>query len=575
MNQTFLTCLFVIGCLIKTVAQSVTIEGAVLNKITRLPVENATVQSGKTHCLTNSKGVFTLVADMQDISKKGITCTSVGYHNNTTYYKSKPEGNIVIELIEKANHLPGVIVKDGRGVVQRAIDCIPLNYPTRPFIMNGIVRLRRNQDNGYTYANDAYVSVYNWPYTQQKKAEVKLVANKATTITGPGFDSGTTRRWVHAYQTAAVADFVNNRIDVISASRMKKFNYVLKEKERYGQRKAYVIDCYSKEGAGGSVYEKLECTLYIDTATYAFIAGKFAVDHIERTGFAHIDKLEETVEYTNEWGKWCLKRVWANAFYAGYLKVHSDGFQEYLTTSIDTVNVKPFSYEEVLQKMDVVQHINKPVDSTEWSRYAALFAAAEARNEISPTVLPPVDTIQVQSQRYRHKHVNILAKAMLYLPGNVMTVYGITRLPVTVRSPAKGIAAYALGMRLGIRAYRNAYIFLDSYSNYNVGKLSASYTTYGVLTDIKLNKKGVPFYVTPYAGYSRMKLSYSNEEKVKKECGLHALSGGLGISRELTHRWRLYTGISYQHFLNEDKLPAVMPVSVDKLSYTLGMFYKL
>ncbi|GGH59350.1 hypothetical protein HNQ91_000612 [Filimonas zeae] len=551
-------------------AQTIKITGRVINSITRQPVENATLRSGKAHAITNKNGEFVLQQHTQLLIQQGISCSSVGYLTQTTFYKHVNTA-IIIELTEGINNLPEVVIRnEANSIIKKAIERIPVNYPSRPFIMNGLLRLKRNQDNGYIYQNDAAVAIYTWPYSKKRQGEVKLIANQATINTATDYNPYSTMAWKTVYSLAPKYDFVHNRTDFADIDRLRQYSYTLLGKTVYANHRCFEIDVASKAGAKGVNYDKLEGRLYIDTSDYAFVAGAFTYVNVEPLLYIAMDTVHLEVEYQKGSHSWTLLSVKRDVRYAKHQKIHSTSSAEFTTTSLDTVNVEKFGYKEVIQSADDVQQTNVTTDSTLWQTYVQQFREAEANGYIRPA--EPVNSDSLQRQKARSDSVGSGKLATLLRFIQTRYTYGVAlaHAPLQVHPPVKPLSAYMAGLAFNIHLYRPLYFHLTTVSNFGVGGANMNMTTYALSPHITANRTGAPFSVNPIAGLNTFSVKYTDPASKKWKVNTHLWFIGLECSQEISRKLRVFAAGWYHFSAGNTQALNNLPIQTQKMAWTAG-----
>lgn len=207
--------ILLIVCTLNLYSQQVKIEGRVFSKKEKIPIANASIQIGHLGCTTNNTGYFTLLINKEVLDTINLTCSYIGFHTQSIVGKNI-QGTIVLELENIIGNLPEVIIAiSGKKIVEKAIARIGSNYPESPFILSGVLRLAFEQNNGYSYNNDAFIEIYTPSYKKINSGNVRLINNKVKIETGKGFDSTQAIRWAAAYNAVANYDFVLNRSEFI------------------------------------------------------------------------------------------------------------------------------------------------------------------------------------------------------------------------------------------------------------------------------------------------------------------------------------------------------------------------
>ena len=547
--------------------QVVKIKGRVVNT-SMYPIELASIKSGNVGGITNSKGEFSFSIDSNKLRTNGLACSCVGYKTNRIK-NINPNNSITIIMDEDSQVFADVTVSSGASkLVEKAIEKIVINYPTVPFIQTGLLRLVFQQDNGYFYKNDAIIQAYTPSYKTREKGDVRLVKNKLNVLTGSSFDTTNLFRFVKFYQTPTRFDFVHNRPEFINVNTMKYFSYSMRGKEYYENNRVFAVNFFSHEDIKGVSYSKMEGTLFIDTASYAFVGGHFVVFDVKELFFNTIIKRTFDVSYQNDIvGKWVLKQIHSDADYTAKRGIKSQSSIDYSAISSDFNNVKRFPYESVIQARDVTQKVNNIADSVEWKKYDSLFVKAEKDSNIRVVELPDSDTLKNQSAKHKSNHNDLLFKVVNYLlKDNYRFGITVSKLPFQISSNNKSISSlskYSLGFIGQLRIYKTLFLQTDNFMNWGLGGLTNKQTGYYLANEFSVNKKYRPIYAAPFVGYNKTTFSDSNIQN----CVI-----GLNASFELTHKFSVLVSGSYNYNLKGSS--SILPINNAKYSYSSGVIYK-
>lgn len=562
---------FLLFSCLPVAAQLSVLKGKVVNSITRQPVEYAVVQSGQAHVITDKEGAFVITPGKKKQGRWEVTFSSVGYKSRSMQLDTDAVSIVLIELEPVVSVLPGVVVtNEANSILKKAFSRIPENYPGKPFKLNGVVRMRNEQDNGYLYSNDAYISVYTYPYHKRRTGEVKLIANKARLDTIPHFDMNTVPKWITAGRYIPGYDFVHNRSEYIDPANSKSFSWELKGKQLYHAHTAFVIEVRSREGLRGFIYKKLEGSLYIDTASYLFLAGNLIFYEVHPFLYLPMSRVVINVEYGNEPQPWHIQKLSGAAEYIRRDSITSKTRMEFFATSVDTLAVKPFGYDEVLLGTEAVQQLNVKVNSATWQQYEKLLQEAELKNGISKAVTPDMDTMRKEAMKYEGVKRNKLAGVARYLSTAYSVGFSLAKLPVSVGNPLTGAAAYAVGFNGQFRLYRNFCFRLGNCYNPGWGGGSGSFASYSLVQYFLILKRRFPLFLSPIAGYGRLTVKYTDGDHIKQKLQQNQWWGGMEMTTPVSRHIKLAADVTYHHGFDDNNAPAVMPVS---WSYALGVWF--
>jgi hypothetical protein len=545
---------------IQTFCQPVTLMGKVINDTDSMGIAGASVTIGHYGCITDSKGNFQLNADAQVVRSQQLSCSMMGYLSiNLHVDAGKP---ILIVLTKDVKQLAEITVSSGvKHLLQTAYQRIEQNYHTTPFMMEGLLKLHYLQDNGYAYSNEAIVSMYHYGYRYGgKESDVMLVGNKVKVIRPSAKDTLLAIRWLNAYRTASINDFVQLQPAFIHPRSMKDFHYVLRGKAAKETGTVYVIDFYSTARSKGVTYKQMEGTLYIDTATYAYTGGEFTYYGIRQERFVPVQVKKVVVSYRQVNGKWYLHQVEGYSENEGYRQINSRSQRVFLLHALDTIHVKAIGYSNRIQTGDVTQYINKNITEGQWAVYDSLFRKAEREERF-----PLIHAYAKDTVRYKKPPGAYVAyqKAAQYLfNNNYRLVLGFGRLPVTMKlSNAGANEQMTYGPTVGgqIRVYKGLFAGMQSMFDVKLKRNHLQTNQYTVSYEIEFNKGGRPFTLSPFAGVTTARGRWEGKRHTYRSC-----QSGLVMALEWTHRKSFFIHGQYNQALeggNKTNLIQLQPVS--------------
>ena len=266
-------------------------------------------------------------------------------------------------------------------------------------------------------------------------------------------------------------------------------------------------------------------------------------------------------------GKWVLKQIHSDAVYAPKEGINAQSSVDYTPISMDTNQVRHFSYESIIQARDVTQRVNNIADSAEWVKYDSLFIRAENDKIIRVVELPNFDTLKNQSAKYNSKHNDILTKIVNYLINDNYR-FGITvsKLPFQINRNNKGISSlsnYSLGFIGQLRICKSLFLQTDQYMHWGFGGMTNKQVGYYLANEFSVSKKHRPIYVAPFVGYNKTTFS---DAKIQN-CVI-----GLNTSFELTHKFSVLMSGSFIHQLKSSS--SISTINSSNYSYSTGLIYK-
>lgn len=299
-------------CLVITancLAQIVNISGKVTDQQTGAIIPGASVRVDQSATSTNASGEFNIVLNKESVVKSGITITCIGYqkqhlnyHEDAVYHVKMQQATMLLKEV--------VIGADAETILQKAIRRIPLNYPDKDFMMEGLLRMNeisKDSVKAYRYyRNDAAIRMFYPSYLKPGDApQVSIIENKYRHLQDPSRSKDTVKV-VAGYNLVPGHDVVHYRAEFITSSGSKKYGYVNQGKTTVNGFRVYVINFFSK------VSEQIAGTMYIDTASYAFVRFDINRHNIKRLFFVTIDKGNTLVNYKKVDGKWYLDDIKLN-----------------------------------------------------------------------------------------------------------------------------------------------------------------------------------------------------------------------------------------------------------------------
>ena len=162
-----------------TVAQT-EIKGKVVNFMTYEPIESASVYINKTTIgtITNVDGKFVLRVPAVNISDT-LVISSIGFKSFKTSIEDFENGSDIY-LEEDVASLDEVVLvadtrpKTGNDIVTRAIERLPENLPSGPYLQKGFLRHKERNKKEYKWLIEAAITLYDSDYSAGAKENLKL-----------------------------------------------------------------------------------------------------------------------------------------------------------------------------------------------------------------------------------------------------------------------------------------------------------------------------------------------------------------------------------------------------------------
>jgi hypothetical protein len=263
----------------QTQAQSqptLTLKGLIRDAATKQPIPYAsiTLTTNNISTLSNEAGqfIFKIPPENQNDS---IEITHIGYHPAAII--AKPDTQLIIPLIQAPKELPEITIHptDAWNMIQQAINKIPDNYPTRPFVLTGFYR----STSGYKNPNhivdisEALFTIYS-PDNERTNTQFRLIRARN--------EKDETALGGRPYSIGFKPDDIMDR-DMISRIHQTQIlgdeghndhQFAYKGLVDYEGQSAYEIHFDQKDDIPRPLYKG---RIIIDTATLAFLCFDYQV----------------------------------------------------------------------------------------------------------------------------------------------------------------------------------------------------------------------------------------------------------------------------------------------------------
>lgn len=544
--------------------QSVTLKGRVVDAKNNIKLSGATVKVGNVYTRTDHDGSFEITAPLKTLTALGINFSHVGYFNIRLIYQSNHFYDV--KLTESSTELQEVIIGAGDDIIKKAIKRIVYNYPNKPIIIKGILRTQSWRNQSEYFKSDALIKAYVPAYDSNEKTTVAVVQNRMDTL----YDK-TLKYLKHTsnYNVVDFQDIAHNNYILHKIVKKKKFDYLLAGKEMYDNHKVFVINITTRDTS--KQYDKIQATLYIDTATYAFVASNTYTYNLVRVGFLPLKILNYRVAYEKIGAKWYLKET--HTFASSELKKESPHTTvDFIRTEIDSINVDKISYKDIVQHRDDVLLIDKPRNNEEWENNSRLFQKAEKDGRMERLSSESLDTIKsnngianLDNQKIKRQFGRRVFD--YFNKDNVRTALGLTKFPVLIKDQFYHVSEsinYGLGLGINYRLYKNLFLGFQVNTNLRNDKhINLSTYNLNISNDFILNKNSRNLTFTPYAGFEQIVVRY-HEGKVRN----NTFNYGLRLSCELTHKKAIFLSSGFNSGLNNTILNTL---SINPSHYAIGL----
>ncbi|RYX98867.1 hypothetical protein EON78_04285, partial [bacterium] len=353
MNFKFLITACLLVCASIAAAQTILIKGKVSDQKNNTELFGVTVKVGEQATRTDKNGHFEIAASLKVVTENGISFSHIGYLNTRLIYQ--PNHFYEVDLLESNTELKEVIIGiKGEDIIKKAIKKIPQNYSNKPTVIKGILRIQKWRNNSQYFKSDAVLKAYIPPYTSSEATTVEVLSNQLDTV----YDE--TLKYmknIGSYNLVEFGDIAHNKEVLNKLLRKRKFDYRIVGKQIYNGHKVYVVNSLLLDS--NKRYNKLEATLYIDTATYAFVAANLNYFNIPRLGpFIARKEIRRRVSYEKIGEKWYLAEAHSKII-AEYKNEEPYSVSDFIRTDLDTNNAKKIAYKDIVQKMDDIFLVKK------------------------------------------------------------------------------------------------------------------------------------------------------------------------------------------------------------------------
>lgn len=516
-----------IGCLClvlslsgQTLAQSLNVRGRVTDADSKTFLPDVTVTSGSSSTKTDSSGKFSLDVQLTTLKQVGLRFTHVSYRPQLIAYD--PSDNYQVRMKTSFIELPEVkVMGSGLSLLEKAIKRIPQNYPDKVAMLTGFIRLQYLRNGTDHFNSDAMVQLYIPPVGRGRESAARLVTNRTSTLTDPSLIF---IKWIGAYRAPLHADFVGKKAAFIDPKKIRTYQYQLAGKRRLGGRTVFAINFAHHDTSGKK--EATAGTLFIDSTTFAFAGADISYYHLKRYGVLPRSKVQYSVRYRKLGSKWYLQE----AFTKGntiYKKEDPVSLTDYVTTKIDTENVTPFSYADIIQETDVTQRIRKPTDTTLLNGVDSMLQQTLRYQELYPVA--ELATARTDARKKERKGRNWLN----YFTGdNTRAGISVMRFPLNHNS-SSGPVNYGFQLGAHYRLYQGLFLGFEGAGNIGTNTALSLYHFRASYEFTVTSISGRSVILTPFVGYNILTI---NEKNRSLKSQANYWSYGSAVAFELTHQ---------------------------------------
>ncbi len=568
------------------------IKGQIVDEQTKesIPYAHVYLENTSIGTVSNSEGYYILKIDSSQ-NYKSLIVSCIGYNNATIVVKNITKNKrFKINLKPSYSLLNQVIItpKSIEDIIREAIRRIPENYATSETILTGFYRTSHDGlSKGILYIFEALLEVYKKSYTKKhEKGQIKMLKGRKKE-----FDSLKLSR-IKFYGGPHLPhnnDFIIKRFEFINEKDFKHFDYQLVDITTYDEKQVYIIKFTSKSNSFGNY----NGYIYIDVASYAMIKAeyKFTKKGLQTLNsnfpfpnnpFFKWYQSNRNVNFRKIGQKWYLYSIWGEA--RGYDKTIPDSvisLVEYVTTKIDTIDIKPLDYQNRIQYTDIFLDKIDTFDQNFWrnnniisntNNFQKQFINKKLNQQIQKTDFKPPQVIKNTkvSRKYEsfQKRLTILSKfsgdfslflAPLYPEKDrILLRYSNSNFEInTEKRFPNPLYLVGLSSTIFYDFSSNWFISLNTKSTFpNKNKFED--LSLGLGYNLNLSRKNRPFHIRPSIAlaYTNLRMSlgtFDNSQKLTinkktfdaQRIAIHLVQRRLvfqprlALAWELSHRWDL------------------------------------
>jgi len=354
-------------------AQDIIIEGQILNSNKKpIPYTNVSVQQTYIGTVSNIDGKFRLVIPSK-YKNANLLFSHIGFQNQKLKINAVLPYNIII-LSEVSTEIEEVKIFTENyliSVLTSAYNNIKQNYINEDTRQIGFYRYTYKNANGeYVYFGEAVLDVFKTPYEKQSDGQVKIIKSRINRFPYPD-----TLRKVIYYGSAHAPifnDIVKQRISFINPKYFNDYEYELQGFTVINGLDVLNISFKPKKEASnwytGNIYIEKASHAYV-YFNYSFHENGIKARTEDLRNLSCIERKFETL-YSNKKDIFFLKhisdieKIYDPKTDQTFIKTN-----EYITSKIETENIRPIPYKEQLSKLDFFTNEATPYSDTCWTDY--------------------------------------------------------------------------------------------------------------------------------------------------------------------------------------------------------------
>jgi hypothetical protein len=541
--------------------QSISIRGVVLDSLTNKPLSGVAVSlSNYKGTITNSQGFFYLSSQLYSASKTpNLSISYVGYRPMLVSVLSTKE-LIEIRLAPMQKELKEVIVSSKtKSIIERAIDKIPENYPVNSVIINGLLRVNVSvNDTDYFYKSDALAQIYAQSYNNGIDQRVEVLQNKTTTIKNPQSKFSAIAPASFVGNFSSISDIVYHKGLFLNKRSLNDYIYFHYTKAFINNRVTYIIEFEKKRN------NKIEGTVYIDSATLAFVKINVKRYKVASLMFATKDFENVEVNYRQYGDKWMINDSYQETIYN--MKFKAKEYVGFAANSYDTSGTKKISTFAANGSFDLDDKVQRFVEDSLWKNNEKLFEKAENESRLTVVEMPIIDTT-LEPIKFGFS----VAMAKYFNPENIRFRLYAVQFPYSLNNLGyNSVAEYGIGVGASFRIYKPLFLQLNREFNYGWGGLKTSSSSYRLsyLWSLK-GKSNHSIVAAPFIGYSGIQID--DKSKNLQQRFTNAVSG-LTLYVPASKQLQFFAEAEYIYTLKNQ--PTTLSIQFKPFSLKAGLEFK-
>ena len=348
-----------------------TVGGIVKDKLTRKPLEYATITlvGYNIGTVSNADGEFTLKIPKRTHAEF-VECSHVGYTNFRISLKGENIAGVEALLTPYAALLSEVVISgwDAYYLVLEAVNKIPKNYCSSSSQLTGFYRETVQKRRNYINVTEAVIDMYKTAYTEntdRDRVQIlkgrKLLSQKETDTLAVKLLGGP--------NMSIFVDIVKNPDVLLDKETLSDFSFKMEDVTQINGRDQYVV---SFQPQIIKPYPLYIGTFYIDRESLAFTRAEFRLDMTDRNKASELilkkkpiglrfrpEELSYVINYQERGGVNYLSYIrnelqfrcdWRRRFFSTNYTIVS----EMVVTDVDTQNVTGITRKEAFQPNQIL-----------------------------------------------------------------------------------------------------------------------------------------------------------------------------------------------------------------------------